>query len=275
MIEEGDVQAGGLKLHYRAAGAGLPVLLVHGWPTSSFLWRNVMPAIAQHRRVIAVDLPGFGGSDKPVDADYGFGFFTRALDGFVDALGLGERLGLVVHDLGGPVGLYWASQRPERIERLALLNTLAYPELSLAVRAFILACRTPGVRWALTSQPMLVRALRYGVTSSRRLREDAMEGFCAPFRDRAARVALARAGCGLEPHGFDTIAGWLPTVKVPVRIIIGARDRILPDIATTVRRLQRDMPHAEPTVLDDCGHFLQEERPEEIGEMLAAFLREG
>ncbi len=66
-----------------------------------------MPPIAAANRVVALDLPGFGGSSKPLDASYDFGFFGRALEGFLDALGI-ERLGLAVHDLGGPVGLYWA-----------------------------------------------------------------------------------------------------------------------------------------------------------------------
>jgi haloalkane dehalogenase len=126
-IERASVEVDGMTLAYLSAGgdigAGAPVLLLHGWPTSSFLWRNVMPAIAAHRRVIALDLPGFGGSSKPLGASYSFRFFQRALDGFLAALKI-DKIALVVHDLGGPVGLYWASQNPERLERLAILNTI-------------------------------------------------------------------------------------------------------------------------------------------------------
>src|ERR1700722_19545561 len=138
------VEVDGLRLHYLTAGSGsgAPVLLLHGWPTSSFLWRNVMPAIAAHRRVIALDLPGFGRSSKPLDASYSFRFYRRALDGFLGALGI-DRIGLAVHDLGGPVGLSWAMLEPARRERLALLNTIVYPELSWAVIAFGAACRLP------------------------------------------------------------------------------------------------------------------------------------
>ena len=90
-----QVEVDGLTLSYLEAGSGPPVLLVHGWPTSSFLWRNVIPHLATHRRVLAIDLPGFGASSKPLDRDYTFAFFRSALDGFADAVGLG-RFGAAV-----------------------------------------------------------------------------------------------------------------------------------------------------------------------------------
>ena len=275
-IVERDVSIGELRLHYREAGPETavrpPVLLLHGWPASSLLWRNVMPAIARDRRVVALDLPGFGGSDKPLDASYGFPFYTSVLDRFTRAVGI-DRVALGVHDLGGPIGLYWASRQPaERIERLMLLNTLVYPEMSPAVGLFVAACRLPGVRQVMTSRWGLERALRFGIADPTRLRPDTVEGFCAPFPDAASRTALARAGYGLRIPGFVEIAAWMRTVRVPVRIVYGARDWILPDIATTVDRLRVDVPHVEVTALADCGHFLQEERPEEIGELLSTFL---
>ncbi|PRP93160.1 Haloalkane dehalogenase [Enhygromyxa salina] len=270
MIEVAKVSVDGLEIAYRECGEGRPVLLIHGWPTSSFLWRNVMPGIAAHRRVIAIDLPGFGDSSKPLDRSYSFRMYERVLDGFLDALSVDE-LGLCVHDLGGPIGLYWASQNSARIERLALCNTLAYPELSWAAKAFLAATVTPGFRRALTSQWGLAQALRLGVSDRSRLPPDAIEGIQRPFQTAAARKALLAAGRGLSQDGLETIASWLPRVDVPVRIIYGARDRILPDIRKTVDRLVRDLPQAEVSVFDDCGHFLQEERPAELGELLGQF----
>lgn len=269
-LKSETVVVDGLDLHYLEAGEGAPVLLLHGWPTSSFLWRNVMPQIAEHRRVIALDLPGFGRSGKPLDASYSFRYFRKKLDGFLDALGI-DRIGLGVHDLGGPVGLYWASQQPERLERLALLNTIIYPRLSWAVMAFVAACKLPGARGLMSSPWGIERALRLGVTDGRRLRDDAISGTQAPFAEKDARKALLKAGCGMHPKGLEEIARWLPTVQVPVCFVYGARDKILPDIADTVRRVKKDLPAMEVTELADCGHFLQEESPEEIGRALATF----
>ena len=217
-IERGEVVANDHKIGFRSCGEGPPVLLVHGWPTSSFLWRNVMPAMAADRRVIAVDLPGFGASDKPTDASYSFRFFGDVLDAFVEQLEIDEPLGLAVHDLGGPVGLWWAARSPDRIERIAILNTLVYPEISLAVKLFVASARLPLARRVLTSQWGLARALRFGVADPARLRDDAMAGFCAPFRDRDARAALARAGCGLHPDGLKTVGEFVDNTSLPLRI---------------------------------------------------------
>jgi haloalkane dehalogenase len=199
------VEVDGLDLHYLEAGTGEPVLLLHGWPTSSFLWRNVMPRMADRCRVIALDLPGFGASAKPLDVSYSFRFHERVLEGFLDALGIAST-GLAVHDLGGPVGLYWAVHHSERVSKLALLNTIVYPNPSWAVVAFVLACRLPLLRWLLASPWGLRMAMRIGVTDPARLTDEVMHGVLVPFETSAAQEALLRAGTGLNPKGFNDIA---------------------------------------------------------------------
>jgi haloalkane dehalogenase len=264
------VQVDGLRLAYRELGDGPPVLLLHGWPTSSFLWREVMRPIARANRVVALDLPGFGASDKPAGIRYGFDFFGRALDLFLAHLGI-DQLGLAVHDLGGPVGLHWALDHPGRLTRLALLNTLVYPEFSETVKEFVRACAAPELREKLTSPDGLESIMRDGLTDPARLTADMLAAVQEPFRTAEARGALADAGIGLSRRGFAEIARWLPTLRVPVRVVYGARDRLLPDVADTMARVKVDLPQAEVTVLRDCGHFVQEEAPAEVGEMLARF----
>ncbi len=269
-LKSQTVEVSGLNLHYLSAGKGEPVLLLHGWPTSSFLWRRVIPAIAEKNHVIALDLPGFGRSDKPLDATYSFRFFDGVLDGFLAALDI-ETISLAVHDLGGPIGLYWACRNPSRIRRLALLNTLVYPEVSWAVKLFVIGVRTPFLRDLVTSSWGLKKALEIGVTDKKRLSDDAVAGIRAPFTSREDRRALAKAGCRLSPKGFALIARRLPELTCPVRIVYGEGDRILPEVAQTMARVKKDLPQAEVTALPDCGHFLQEERGEEIGRLLAPF----
>ena len=92
-----------------------------------------------------------------------------------------------------------------------------------------------------------------------------------PFRSAEARRALADAGIGLERRGFAQIARQLATLRTPVRIVYGARDRLLPDVADTMARVKAYLPRAELTELPDLGHFLQEEAPGEVGELLARF----
>ena len=270
-IERGVVKADGLNVHYLIAGEGPAVLLLHGWPTSSYLWREVMPSIAARgRRVIALDLPGFGRSDKPMSASYSFRFYERTLTAFLDALDIHE-VGLVVHDLGGPIGLYWATQNMDRVRELALLNTLVYPTMSWAVVAFVVASRLPGVRSLLASPKGLALALKYGLADQSNALPETIEAVQAPFRDKNARRALLKTGSALHIGGFRTIAKSLPSFKGPVKIIYGAKDRILPNVAKTMRRVARDLPQATTTRLDNCGHFLQEEAGRAIGEELGEF----
>lgn len=258
---------------YRELGAGPAVLLLHGWPTSSLLWRNVMPAIAEHHRVIAMDLPGFGAAAKPTDVRYGFALFERAVDGLLDHLGI-ERVAVVGHDLGGPVAVHWALGHHERVAGLALLNTLLYPEFSPAVVEFVQALSAPGSRDRATGPDGLAEVMRLGVGAGTELAPEVLAMVQQPFAAPADRLALAQAGIGLGLRGFTEIAAGLPSLTMPVRAIYGAQDRVLPDVADTMARLQRDLPHAEVTALPGCGHFLQEEQPEWVGELLARFFRE-
>jgi pimeloyl-ACP methyl ester carboxylesterase len=264
------VVADGSTLGYRELGAGPPVVLLHGWPTSSHLWRNVMPALAERNRVLALDLPGFGASDKPADADYDFDLFETALDGFLAAHDL-DRVGLAAHDLSGPIAVHWMLSRPGRVSRLALLNTLLYPEVSEAVVDFLVQLSTPGPRERLTSDEGLTEVMRLGVTDPSLITEELMAAVVAPFATAEARLALARAGIGLSLSVLEEIAAGLGGIDVPVRVIYGEDDRALPDVADTMTRLAADAAHVEVTAIPRCGHFLQEEAPELVAHLLAAF----
>jgi len=249
----------------------MPAFLVHGNPDTSRLWERVIDGLEPYgEEIVAADLPGFGASDKPLGVRYGFELFDRMLDGFLAKLGIVE-VGLAVHDLGGPIGLHWAVRRPQRLTALGILNTLVYPEFSEAVLQFIKACSTPELRDQLTSPDGLAAAMGLGLADESHLTDEVLTAVREPFRTAESRRALADAGIGLEPEGFVEIARLLPSLGMPVRVIYGTRDRILPDVAETMARVKADLPQAEVTALPECGHFLQEEAPEEIGTMLARF----
>jgi pimeloyl-ACP methyl ester carboxylesterase len=263
---------GGLRLAYRELGAGPPVLLLHGWPTSSFLWRDVLRPIARHHRVIAPDLPGFGASDKPAGGRYDFPDFERAIDGLLDRLGI-DRVAVAGHDLGGPIAVHWALARPARVTAIALLNTLLYPEFAPEILEFVTTLIRPESRDRATSPEGLTEIMRLGMATT--VSDDVLAGVLAPFETADARLALARAGIGLAPAGFTDIAAGLSTVDVPVRVVYGEQDRVLPDVAETFARLRRDLPAAEVTALPHCGHFVQEDDPGTVGDLLAGFFGTG
>ncbi len=264
------VEIDGRAVAYREAGEGPAVLLVHGWPTSSYLWRDVIPPIAERNRAIAIDLPGFGGSDKPLQTRYGFELFEAALSGLLERLGV-DRVALAVHDLGGPVGVHWTLGNRDRVTKLALLNTLVYPEFSEAVQQFIQMCADPELREQITSPEGLEAGMRLGLGDPSGLTAESLAAVRAPFTTPDARRALADAGIGLQIEGFAEIAARLSELQIPVRAIYGEQDRILPDVADTIARVKRDLPQAEVTSLPDAGHFCQEEAGEAIGRMLAEF----
>jgi haloalkane dehalogenase len=227
--------------------------------------------MAANHRILALDLPGFGRSDKPARASYSFRYYDRVLEAFLTELAI-NRVNLVVHDLGGPVGLYWAVQHREKVRRLALLNTLVYPEMSWAVRLFVAATLIPGIKHCLSSQAGLAWAIRFGVENKQRITGEVLRGYQEPFIDKDARRVLLATASRLHPDGLKTIARALPEFDIPVRLIYGENDRILPDIAKTMSRIMRDIPHAQCTPLPGCGHFLQEDAPEHVGQLLAEFL---
>jgi pimeloyl-ACP methyl ester carboxylesterase len=268
------VHVDGLKVGYRELGDGPPVLLLHGWPTSSYLWRDVMPAIARANRAIAPDLPGFGVSEKPVGVRYDFDFFERAIDGLLAALGVDE-VGLAVHDLGGPIGLHWTIRNRERVTRLALLNTLVYPQFSPAVIEFVTTLTTPGKREQATSPEGLAELARDLMPGGFEGLDALIASIVAPFDSADARRALADAAVGLDFEGFTEIEQKLPELKMPVRIVYGEDDRALTDVTATMARVVGDLPQAVVTSLPGRGHFIQEEVPEQVGELLAEFFAPG
>jgi len=265
------VEVEGRSVHVREAGKGEPVVLLHGWPTSSYLWRDVMGPLARTHRVIAPDLPGFGDSDKDPGDSYSFRYHRRMLDGLFEALGV-DRVNLVVHDLGGPVGLYWAVHSRERVLRLGLLNTLVYMQPSLSLAAFFAGLATPGLKGWLTSPGGIAFAMRFGVTDARCLSPEDIAAYQAPFESASSRRVLVKTALALHPDGMREVGRGMRDFTCPVGICYGARDRILSDVHRTMRRVQRDVPHATSVAIPDCGHFLQEERPLEVAEQLATLL---
>jgi haloalkane dehalogenase len=192
------------------------------------------------------------------------------LDGFLDALDIGDTH-LCVHDLGGPVGLYWALRHPYRVPKLVILNTLVYPETSWAVKLFLIAMKTPGLRDFIVSPKGIVGAMQFGVANKARLNREVLIPYTAPFESPAARKALIKAGSGLGTRGLAKIARELPGYQTSIRLINGEKDRVLPDVAKTMQRVQRDHPEAELTAIPNCGHFLQEDEPERVGRLMAEF----
>lgn len=262
----------GLRLHYVDEGGGPPVMLFHGEPTWCFLWRKVAAALlAAGYRVIAPDYPGFGRSDKPVDpAFYTYDRHTTAMAAVVEHLGL-EGATAVVQDWGGPIGLRLAVEMPQRFTRLGVLNTSLFDgppsEGFLRWRAF--AARGDALPVGLVMRRSLVAPCP----------DDVVAAYEAPFPDasyQAGVLAFPRIvpsspddpGAAEMRRVMAALGAW----QRPALVLFSTADPIFS--IEVGRRFAGSIPGAGPLeTIDGAGHFLQEDRGEEAGARLVAFLR--
>lgn len=260
-----------VNIHYLIAGEGETILFIHGWPTSSYLWRNIILELSDTYQVIAIDLPGFGKSDKRVGDSYSFRYYQRVLSGFLKNLGI-EKITLGVHDLGGPLGLYWLIKNKDRVDRLILLNTLVYSKFSYMVKIFWLATILPGIRNWLSSSRGIKWSMEFGVNQKEKLTEEIIQNYQSPFRDRDSRKSLLKSVQRLSIKGYEEISADLSSFKNPVQILYGEKDKILPKVGETMQKVKNDLPQANMTSYAECGHFLQEEIPLELGRKIKEFM---
>ena len=262
----------GVKIHYLTAGSGEPILLIHGFPTSSYLWRNIIDEISEKYKVIAIDLPGYGKSDKRIEDSFSFRYYNRILTSFLNNLKI-ENITLGVHDVGGPIGLYWMVRNMEKVNRLILFNTLVYSEFSWAVKLFGLATILPGIKNWLTSPSGIKKALRIGVHDKEKLTAAVIRNYQSPFSDKKSRKVLLKSVQRLSLKGFKEIETKLPLFTGPVQLIYGENDKILPGVAHTMKKVKKDLPRSNVKSIPNCGHFLQEDAPKQINDTILAFMK--
>lgn len=262
----------GLRLAHVSVGAGAPVVMLHGEPTWGYLWRKVVPPVLEAgHRVILPDLPGFGRSDKPMDERwYSYDRHAAALTSLLEALDVRDAT-FVLHDWGGPIGLRVAVEQPERVSRLVLMDTGIFTGehgMSSAWHRFAdFVARVDEL-------PVGFLVRRDCFTDPG---DEVAAAYDAPFPNEASKAG-ARAFPGLIPLavddpgasvGRDVVAG-LRARALPTLLLWGAEDRPLPLAAG--ERLSSQLGVDPPRPIADAGHFLQEDRGEEIGAIIASWL---
>lgn len=270
-----SVEIHGHRMSYVDEGSGPPVLLVHGNPTWSFYWRSLLAALpAAGLRAVAPDHIGMGRSDKPGPDAYPHTLRRRVddLSAFVDALDLDRPLSLVVHDWGGPIALSWAVENLDRLDRLVLLNTAAFPlPEGHRIPWTLQAARLPvlgdvAVRgFGAFSRGALVLG-----TGRRWLPPEARRGLLAPYDRPAHRVAVHAFVRDIPTGPEDPahpvlvrLAERLPSLDaLPTQIWWGMRDPVFD--ARILAELEASLPHAEVHRLPDAGHYVLEDAAERI-----------
>ena len=270
------MQIDGKDMHLILHGRGRPVLLIHGNPTWSFLWRKVVRLLDPERFLcVAPDLFGLGLSHKPSRVrDHSLAFHAGAVAGLVDRLGL-EDVILVGQDWGGPIGCAAAARSPGRVTGLVMGNTaLLRPRAPIQTTPFHRLSRMPVV------SDILFRGFNFPVPILHRIqgdgasiRGDVAKAYAYPLRrlrDRAAPLALARMVPHREEHPsnpeLEKVEQWVQAFQGPAALVWGNRDPIL---GRALKRMKAALPGATVTETD-AGHFLQEEVPDKIADAIRA-----
>jgi len=262
------------NVHYLQAGTHANnkevILLVHGWPTSSFLYRHMMMPLTQFNNVIALDLPGFGLSDKDPNARYSFKYHSAIIDSLLCKLNI-ERVHLVVHDLGGPIGLWWAKQHSKKVASYLLLDTIVYDDFSWAVKLFVSMTLIPGIKNWFSRSGGIKFSMKLGVKNKHRMSKPVIQAYQAPFKSKEDRQSLLRTAHKLHINGFKDVAKHMESMDQPLCMIYAEDDVILPEVQDTFSRLKKAHPTADLHAIPECGHFLQEDCPNEVLQPMLAF----
>lgn len=277
------VEVGGVGMAYAEMGEGEPVLFLHGNPTSSYLWRNVMPHPSDAGRCIAPDLVGMGDSDPLPGSGpdrYRFVEHREYLDGFIEALGIGRNLVLVVHDWGSALGFDWAARHPDAVRGIAYMEALVRPvrwdDWPEASRKIFQGFRSPaGEEMILEKNVFVERVLPGSVL--RDLTDEEMAVYRRPFAEpgESRRPTLTwprQIPVDGEPADVTAIATnyaeWLAGSEVPKLFVNAEPGAILVGPQREFCRTWKNQ--TEVTV--PGVHFVQEDSPHEIGEAVAAWL---
>ncbi len=265
---------------YVDAGAGDPIVFLHGNPTSSYLWRNVIPHVEGVGRCLAPDLVGMGASGVAPGGSYRFADHARYLDAWFEALGLARGVTLVGHDWGSALAFHWAHRHPERVRSIiymeGIVRPLTWEEWPEAGRPIFQAMRSPaGEGIVLEKNVFVERILPASVL--RGLTEEEMAAYRAPFLEpgesRRPMLTWPRE-LPLEGQPADVAqiaaayAKWLATCDLPKLFVNAEPGSIL---VGPQREFCRTWPNQQEVTVRG-SHFIQEDSPAEIGRAIAAFV---
>jgi pimeloyl-ACP methyl ester carboxylesterase len=263
-----------IRLYYKEEGSGPPLLLIHGFGASTYTWRYIAPDLARDHRVIAVDLKGFGQSDKPFDERYSVLDQADLLAELIETRDLRD-LTIVGHSFGGGVALRLALEADTRlkgrISKLVLLDTIAYQQ---HVPIFFQMLNMPGVAQVgvrMVPASMQTRvALQIAYFDDSKIEQSEVDAYAAPLKTAAGKHAIIQSARQIIPQDISELSERYRSIETPTLILWCDHDRIVPlDVGL---KLRRTLPNSSLRVIEECGHMPQEEQPASTLALIRGFI---
>jgi pimeloyl-ACP methyl ester carboxylesterase len=257
------------EVAYEVFGEGPPVVLVHGTPVRSYLWRNIVPALAESHSVYAYDLLGYGESEKGEGQDVSIPVQARLLGELAEGWGL-DAPAIDGHDIGGGIVLRAHLLEGVGFSRIAVLDAVVLTPWLSEPRSSTWHVREYEEAYEAMPDHLFGAffSAYLGETNSN-LGEEAFEVYLAPWRGEGGRRAFVRQALQFEERHTGEIEPWLGSVEVPVLVAWGEEDGWLDP--SQAPRLREEIPGSELELISEAGHFVQEDAPEEIAKVLASF----
>jgi len=268
-ITEHSTYINGHKIAFLEQGVGSPVFLIHGIPTNSLMWRKIIPLLAKRHRVIAPDLLNYGKSEKPSNADVSINAQSRMIVQLMDALGV-HRADVVAHDIGGGIAQLIAVKNPERIRKLVLIDSVCFD--SWPIPEFE-PLQLPGADAGMSLNEfvsMMRGFMPNGVYNKGIMSNDVIDRYIEPWSTEDGKRDFFRNLKRLNNEYTQAITGELNKLPHQTLILWGDKDPFQkPEYAP---KLAKEIPNAELVWIKDVGHWLIDEKPDEIGEHIDLFL---
>jgi haloalkane dehalogenase len=260
------LERNGVHMHYIDEGQGMPVLLLHGNPTWSYLYRNIIKGLRTEARLIAPDYPGFGFSDHPSGYGYTPAEHAEWVNALIDRLGL-TKIVLVLQDWGGPIGFSIATKRPQNFSGFVILPTWCWPPpMDAKIFSLIMGGAFPGKYLAIRKNFFVTKIIPGLIFHKERITPTLLKAYTDPFPTEASRI-----GIWIFPGEIRRSSAWLAESESklhllkdkPVVMVWAKKD---PAFAKRkyINRWLSHFPHAELEQLEDASHYVQEDRPDRI-----------
>lgn len=278
-FESNFIEVDGSELHYIDVGEGNPILFLHGNPTWSYLWRNIIPHLQSEARCIAPDLIGMGKSDNP-DIDYTFEDHFGYIEGFIDELGL-EDITLVLHDWGSGLGFHYAHMDPDNVRAAAFMEAVVRPvtwgEMPMRMRLSFGLWRAPVVGWVMLSVANMFVNQVLPQFTMRELTEEELARYKEPYPTVASRKPVRVWPrevpiSGRPARVHDKVAAyaeWLPEAEIPKLCFYAHPGGIVRE--EEVEYIESNFTNITIMELGKGLHYLQEDHPHRIGQEILSW----